>query len=55
MNQAEQRLKICKACDQLRNLGPVKVCGSCGCALDAKARLEKAKCPQNKWDQNATK
>ena len=40
-----QRLLICEQCEH-RNEG---FCELCGCLLFVKAKLEKTKCPDDKW------
>jgi hypothetical protein len=42
---AEERLNICKACDEYA-LG---VCKKCGCVMVAKTPLKFAGCPIGKW------
>lgn len=41
------RLKICSGCPCFHNL--LMVCSICGCAMAAKTRDPKEKCPINKW------
>lgn len=43
----DQRLAICKECPYLLQLSTQ--CKKCGCFMNAKARLEAAKCPIGKW------
>ena len=43
----EQRLAICKECPYLLQLSTQ--CKKCGCFMNAKAKLEAAKCPIGKW------
>lgn len=43
----KKRLDICNECPQFDSL--LTRCKVCGCFLQIKARLNKAKCPQNKW------
>jgi hypothetical protein len=43
----EDRIAICKACDQLRM--PGWQCKICGCFMQLKARIPMAKCPLGKW------
>ncbi len=48
--QAKKRAYVCGSCDK-RNLG---ICTECGCFLEIKVRLPNAKCPLNKWNEEAT-
>lgn len=41
----KERIKKCKECENYRLL----YCAKCGCALSLKIRLNKAKCPIDKW------
>lgn len=49
----EKRIKVCKSCDTFDT--KTKKCdkkkGGCGCFMFAKARLRKAKCPKQKWNE----
>jgi hypothetical protein len=42
---AEERLNMCKACDEYA-LG---ICKKCGCVMIAKTTLRWAACPLGKW------
>lgn len=48
-----KRLAICKECPLLRFKTILNkkfaYCGSCGCDLSAKVRVDKEECPQGKW------
>lgn len=44
---ANDRLDICKKCDDLVELNR---CSVCGCFMNAKVLLPFASCPKNKWD-----
>jgi len=41
------RISICSDCPQFDSV--LTRCKDCGCFLYIKARLNSAKCPQNKW------
>lgn len=41
------RLSICNTCEHL--FSPTRNCKKCGCFVDTKTYLVKAKCPINKW------
>jgi hypothetical protein len=41
-----ERMKICKACPELRN---GLSCNICGCVVEAKTRLNDESCPIGKW------
>jgi rRNA maturation endonuclease Nob1 len=43
----EKRYNICLGCPEL--FQPTKQCKKCGCFMNAKAKLEAAKCPIGKW------
>lgn len=43
----ETRMAICRACPELWK--HTEQCKKCGCFMNAKARLENAKCPIGKW------
>lgn len=46
----EQRMKQCNECSEILYITKnTKVCGQCGCVLDAKNRVIEEKCPLNKW------
>lgn len=42
---ARERLKICVGCPKMSK----GICTSCGCVLQAKARIVEEECPLNKW------
>jgi predicted Zn-ribbon and HTH transcriptional regulator len=44
---AEKRLEICKQCPEL--LSVTTQCKKCGCFMNAKVKLEAARCPLEKW------
>lgn len=44
-NEYEQRLQICKECDNL-NEG---TCNACGCYVELRALGKISSCPYNKW------
>lgn len=48
----EQRMAICKSCDQYNEKH--NRCMKCGCFLDKKVSLSSARCPLNKWDGSET-
>ena len=41
----QQRLSICRACDQLNN----GTCMGCGCLVELKAAYKNEKCPFRRW------
>ena len=44
------RMSICNQCDmKIKLTKDVSICASCGCVLQAKNRVVKERCPQNKW------
>lgn len=43
----KERVAICDSCEYL--FTPTRNCKACGCFIDAKTRLQSAKCPKNKW------
>jgi hypothetical protein len=45
--EASNRYEICKACPELIML--TKQCKKCGCLMNAKTKLQNAKCPIGKW------
>ena len=46
-----RRLTICADCPHIRVKLGVGQCAKCGCILQAKARIDGAKCPINKWSE----
>lgn len=45
----ENRRNICNSCPFQKKIGPIKQCGKCGCAIEAKIQLKASKCPCKKW------
>ena len=45
-NYKEERLNICKTCDQYNSFG---MCKMCGCIMVVTVRFPHYKCPLNKW------
>ena len=45
--ESNKRLEICKNCPELIKL--TDQCKKCGCFMNLKTKLEKAKCPIGKW------
>tara|TARA_B100001778_G_C17994461_1_gene365044 strand:+ start:125 stop:445 length:321 start_codon:yes stop_codon:yes gene_type:complete len=43
----EERIKICKSCNQFKELQ--NECAACGCYLPAKAKIVIDSCPLEKW------
>lgn len=43
----EERLAICEKCPYFRK--QFRSCKLCGCFMDLKTTLKKAKCPDNRW------
>ena len=43
----EKRLEICRACDHFKPA--VQQCSKCGCFMQLKTTLHRAKCPVGKW------
>jgi ribosomal protein L32 len=41
------RLSICESCEHFRQT--TRTCRLCGCFMDLKATLDRAKCPAEKW------
>ena len=48
-DEAKRRLQICKNCEKF--LPTFRRCGECGCFMDIKTLLSKAKCPHPKGDK----
>lgn len=44
-NEQTERKNICKQCEHYK----VLFCSKCGCSINLKTRLTKAKCPIDKW------
>lgn len=42
-----ERIALCNVCDEMKK--PLRICGKCGCQVDAKARYKKSSCPIGKW------
>lgn len=45
-NKREERINICKGCEDFTKL---QFCKSCGCYMPVKVYLETATCPKEKW------
>jgi hypothetical protein len=45
--QSEQRMEICKACDQFQSL--LQRCAVCGCLMPLKVLFDNSVCPKGKW------
>ena len=45
----DTRYKICEGCPKLKSKRIGKLCGVCGCRLQAKLRVEREVCPLDKW------
>lgn len=43
----EYRLGICRVCPEFRP--KTETCRKCGCFMKLKTKIEKARCPLNKW------
>ena len=43
---AEERLNICKACDEYTSL---KICKACNCFMPMKVKFKNKFCPIDKW------
>jgi hypothetical protein len=43
----KERVAICNSCEYL--FTPTRNCKACGCFVDAKTRIQMAKCPKDKW------
>ncbi len=46
-DEFERRMSICRGCPYFKP--QFSICGSCGCGLELKARLNGMKCPLAKW------
>jgi hypothetical protein len=46
-SQSEQRMKICKDCDQFQPL--LQRCAVCGCLMPLKVLFDDSVCPKGKW------
>lgn len=44
-NEQREREKLCQECEHYK----VLYCAKCGCSLTLKIRLNKAKCPIDRW------
>lgn len=42
-----KRIAICNDCPELKPT--FRICGQCGCQIDAKSKFSKATCPLGKW------
>lgn len=47
--QKLERLKICRTCEHRRFMKGIIQCKKCGCIMNMKTGLAKAKCPLDKW------
>lgn len=45
--QRDERLNVCKGCDEL--FKPTRTCKECGCFMALKTWLKDATCPLEKW------
>ena len=50
---SEQRLSICNACEEKRNVFGLDQCQVCNCLIKLKVKLTYTKCPIDKWQKNA--
>jgi len=41
------RIAVCNICPELKK--PLRICGKCGCQVDAKVKYKLANCPIGKW------
>lgn len=46
-NRSQERLDICKSCDNL--MTPMNMCNQCYCFMNIKVRIYSATCPIGKW------
>ena len=46
----DDRIRVCRKCDQNYWIGRALFCSICKCFVPAKARVEGAKCPLGKWE-----
>lgn len=46
---AEERLAICRSCEQLSEYN---ICKKCGCFMLMKVKVAQAKCPLEKWSKS---
>lgn len=51
MTRAGERAAICAKCEHQRLLPKVNLrqCAVCGCLIEGKTLLPRAKCPKGKW------
>tara|TARA_R110002020_G_scaffold15801_5_gene56401 strand:- start:8154 stop:8570 length:417 start_codon:yes stop_codon:yes gene_type:complete len=49
-HEIDARRAICNACEYKKG----KICGACGCLLNAKTKLAKEQCPKGFWGQSIT-
>lgn len=42
-----ERIQMCSECPELKK--PLRICGKCGCQVDAKVRYRQSSCPLGKW------
>jgi len=45
----DSRIRICQYCEKNYWIKRTLWCSICKCFIPAKARVEKEKCPENKW------
>jgi len=45
-NIADERMEICKKCD---NFNILKICNQCGCLLTLKTNIKDTECPIGRW------
>lgn len=46
--KSHNRYEICRGCEYFINL--TKQCKKCGCFMEAKTKLESARCPMGRWE-----
>jgi hypothetical protein len=49
LKQYDERMKICRACPELRMKLTGVYCNVCGCNMKLKTQLPQAECPLGKW------
>lgn len=45
----EERLNICESCSEFKTT--LKMCGNCGCFMEAKVKFSNTTCPLKKWKE----
>lgn len=50
--EIEERLNLCKACD---NFTEKQFCKICGCYMPIKVTVRRMECPIGKWKKNVSK